>query len=95
MKNIHVLAAALLCGPCLMTQAPIFTDTFESGKIDAAKCDRRVAGAAAIAVEPADGAHGKYALHAHYPEGRETATRSSSPPTFRIPSARTCSAALI
>jgi hypothetical protein len=52
-----------------MAQTPVFTDTFESGKIDPAKYDQRVTGAPTIAVEPADGAHGKYALHVHYPEG--------------------------
>jgi hypothetical protein len=47
---------------------PVFTETFESGKIDPARWDQRVAGTATIAVEPADGAHGKYALHVHYPD---------------------------
>lgn len=47
---------------------PIFTENFESGKMDPAVRDQRVAGTATIAVEPADGAHGKYALHVHYPD---------------------------
>jgi len=36
--------------------------------MDPAVRDQRVAGTATIAVEPADGAHGKYALHVHYPD---------------------------
>jgi hypothetical protein len=47
---------------------PVLAENFESGKIDAAVWDLRVAGTATIAVEPADGAHGKYALHVHYPD---------------------------
>jgi hypothetical protein len=47
---------------------PVFTENFESGKIDPAVWDTRTMGTATIAVEPADGAHGKYALHVHYPE---------------------------
>lgn len=47
---------------------PVFTETFESGKIDAAVWDTRTAGTATIAVEPVEGAHGKYALHVHYPD---------------------------
>ena len=47
---------------------PIFTENFESGKMYPAVRDQRVAGTATIAVEPADGAHGKYALHVHYPD---------------------------
>src|SRR6202040_3364719 len=47
---------------------PVFAEDFESGKIDPAVWDQRVAGTATIAVEPADGAHGKYALHVHYPD---------------------------
>jgi hypothetical protein len=30
--------------------------------------DTRVAGTATVAVEAVDGAHGKYALHVHYPD---------------------------
>lgn len=52
---------------------PVFTENFESGKIDPAKWDQRVEGTATIAVEKVDGAKGKYALHIHYPE---MATRS-------------------
>src|SRR5450432_810667 len=47
---------------------PVFTENFESGKIDLAIWDTRTMGTATIAVEPADGAHGKFALHVHYPE---------------------------
>jgi hypothetical protein len=59
-----VLAAA---GLSAQTK-PLFTENFESGKIDPAVWDTRVAGTSTIAVEPAEGAHGKYALHVHYPE---------------------------
>jgi len=47
---------------------PVFTETFESGKLDPGIWDIRTTGAATIAVEPAEGAHGKFALHVHYPE---------------------------
>ena len=47
---------------------PVFSENFESGKIDPAKWDQRVEGTAMIAVEKVDGAHGKYALHVHYPD---------------------------
>ena len=61
------LAAASAIG--LFAQGkPVFSENFESGKIDPAVWDQRVAGTATIAVEPADGAHGKYALHVHYPD---------------------------
>ncbi len=52
---------------------PVFTENFESGKIDPAVWDTRTMGTSTIAVEPSDGAHGKYALHVHYPD---TATGS-------------------
>lgn len=48
--------------------APVFTESFESGRIDPAVWDQRVTGTATIAVEPVEGAHGKYALHVHYPD---------------------------
>jgi hypothetical protein len=65
--TIAALAAASTTG--LFAQSkPVFTENFESGKIDPAVWDQRVAGTATIAVEPADGAHGKYALHVHYPD---------------------------
>src|SRR5579864_3066554 len=47
---------------------PIFSEGFESGKLDPAIWDVRTMGAATVAVEAVEGAHGKYALHAHYPE---------------------------
>jgi hypothetical protein len=63
-----VLAAG--CNGALQAQTkPVFTENFESGKIDPAVWDTRTMGAATITVEPVEGAHGKYALHAHYPEG--------------------------
>ncbi len=53
--------------------AAVFSEGFESGKIDPAVWEQRVTGTATIAVEPVEGAHGKYALHVHYPD---MATRS-------------------
>jgi hypothetical protein len=47
---------------------PVFSENFESGKIDPAVWDSRVTGTATVAVEEAEGAHGKYALHVHYPD---------------------------
>ena len=52
----------------LYAQKPVLTEDFESGKIDPAVWDTRAKGAPTIAVEPANGAHGKYALHIHYPD---------------------------
>jgi hypothetical protein len=74
MKRLCALSAAivtgafmLICSPFLMGQAPAFTETFESGKIDPAVWDQRVTGTSTVAVEAVDGAHGKFALHVHYP----------------------------
>jgi hypothetical protein len=47
---------------------PVFTENFESGKIDPAVWDTRQMGTATIAVEPVEGGRGKYALHVHYPD---------------------------
>ena len=47
---------------------PVFEESFESGKLDPAVWDQRVTGTATAAVEAVDGAHGKYALHIHYPD---------------------------
>ena len=57
----------LVCSPFLRGQAPAFMETFESGKIDPAVWDQRLTGTSTAAVEAVDGAHGKYALHIHYP----------------------------
>ncbi len=46
----------------------VFEESFESGKLDPAVWDQRVSGTATATVEATDGAHGKYALHIHYPE---------------------------
>jgi hypothetical protein len=72
-NRIHrLLTIAFLTGSCapgLFAQGkPVFSENFESGKIDPAIWDQRVTGTATIAVEPADGAHGQYALHVHYPD---------------------------
>jgi len=48
---------------------PLFTEDFESGAIDPAVWDQRVMGAATITVQQDTVAHGKYALHVHYPAG--------------------------
>jgi hypothetical protein len=61
-------AALTALAVSLSAQKPVFTENFESGKIDPAVWEQRVTGTATIAVEPADGAHGQYALHVHYPE---------------------------
>jgi hypothetical protein len=49
--------------------APLFSDDFESGSIDTAKWDVRVAGKATVKVEQDKAAHGKSALQIHYPSG--------------------------
>ncbi|MES1258517.1 MAG: hypothetical protein ABUS51_08800 [Acidobacteriota bacterium] len=61
------LAAVSLSGVSAQDKA-VFTETFESGKLDPAVWDQRVAGTATLAVEEVEGARGKYALHVHYPE---------------------------
>jgi hypothetical protein len=60
------MAAALTAS--LYAQKPVLTEDFESGKIDPAVWDLRKQGAPTIGVEQVDGAHGKYALHIHYPD---------------------------
>jgi hypothetical protein len=60
--------AALLSFNLLAQSKPVFTENFESGKIDPAVWDQRVMGTATIAVEEGEAAHGKYALHVHYPD---------------------------
>ena len=60
------MLAALAAG--LYAQKPVLTEDFESGKIDPAVWDLRKQGAPTIGVEPVDGAHGKFALHIHYPD---------------------------
>lgn len=62
--------AAVLCAltASLFAQKPVLTEDFESGKIDPAVWDLRKQGAPTIAVEQVEGAHGKYALHIHYPD---------------------------
>lgn len=49
-------------------QTPVFQENFEGGKLDRERWEQRVSGTATIAVETVEGAHGKYALHVHYPE---------------------------
>ncbi len=70
-RTLTVIAAlAAGWGGSLAAQTkPVFTENFESGKLDPAVWDARTMGTATIAVEPVEGAHGKYALHVHYPEG--------------------------
>jgi hypothetical protein len=64
-----ILAALASFSLSLSAQSkPVFVEDFESGKIDPAVWDARVTGTATAAVEPADGAHGKFALHIHYPD---------------------------
>ncbi len=65
--SLSILAAGFSFGLMAQTK-PLFVEGFESGKIDPAVWDQRVAGTATIAVEPVEGAHGKFALHVHYPD---------------------------
>src|ERR1700678_1523186 len=65
--SLSVLAASFSFSLAAQTK-PVFTENFESGKIDPAVWDQRGTGTATIAVEPVDGAHGKFALHVHYPD---------------------------
>jgi len=67
--------AALLAvlGGSILAQKPVLTEDFESGKIDPAVWDVRQKGGETIAVEPVEGAHGKYALHVHYSENERGA----------------------
>jgi len=69
-RNISILAALTAASATgLFAQGkPVFTENFESGKIDPSVWDQRVAGTATLAVEPVEGAHGKNALHVHYPD---------------------------
>src|SRR6185312_10186584 len=53
---------------CLYAQKPVLTENFESGKIDPAVWEVRAQGAPTMNVEETEGAHGKYALHIHYPD---------------------------
>jgi hypothetical protein len=70
--NLHgvriVLAIATCACAAVARNKPVFSENFESGKINPAVWDQRVQGTATIAVEKVDGAKGKYALHVHYPD---------------------------
>jgi hypothetical protein len=61
-------ALALLTGSLPAQNQTVLAESFESGKVDPAVWDQRVTGTATLAVEPVEGAHGKYALHIHYPD---------------------------
>lgn len=67
-KALRAAALFAAATACLYAQKPVLTEDFESGKIDEAKWEVRAKGAPTMAVEAADGAHGKYALHIHYPD---------------------------
>jgi hypothetical protein len=70
MKFSTVIRAASLfttLSACVFAQT-VFTEDFESGKIDPNVWEQRVTGTATVAVEATDGAHGQYALHVHYPD---------------------------
>jgi len=70
----RLVGTAILLGFNLIAQnKPLFTENFESGKLDPAIWDQRVTGTATIAVEEIEAPHGRYALHVHYPD---MATRS-------------------
>jgi hypothetical protein len=64
--SVAVMAASFSLSLTAQTK-PLFTETFESGKIDPAVWETRAISTVTIAVEPVDGAHGKFALHVHYP----------------------------
>ena len=69
MKSLRMLIAFTgLAGSLCAQGKPAFKEDFESGKIDPAVWDQRVTGTATVAVEETEGAHGKYALHVHYPD---------------------------
>ena len=61
------MLAAMAAGLAAQNK-PVFQENFESGKIDPNVWDERVTGTSTLAVEEVEGAHGKYALHVHYPE---------------------------
>lgn len=65
---LKFLAPLLIPVGLLAQPQPVFSENFESGKIDPAVWETRAMGPATIAVEPAEGAHGRFALHVHYPE---------------------------
>ena len=65
---LRTLFSLTLVAGTLAAQKPVLTESFESGKIDSSVWDTRVAGTATVAVEAAEGGHGKYALHVHYPD---------------------------
>ncbi len=70
MKFSTVIRAASLLTTltaCVFAQT-VFTENFESGKIDPNVWEQRVTGTATVGVEATDGAHGQYALHVHYPD---------------------------
>jgi hypothetical protein len=62
------VVAASFSGALLAQSKAVFSENFESGKLDPAMWDQRIAGTATLAVEETEGAHGKYALHLHYPD---------------------------
>jgi hypothetical protein len=69
MKLLSAAVAACAFAAMLQGQSkPVFEENFESGKIDPGVWDTRVSGMATATVEATEGAHGKYALHIHYPD---------------------------
>jgi hypothetical protein len=63
------LLIACLAAATLQAQTkPLFSEDFESGKLDPKIWDQRVAGVATVKVQQDQAAHGKYALQIHYPE---------------------------
>ena len=82
----------------------LFSEDFESGKIDPTLWEKRVTGAVELKVVQDPSAHGKYALLVHYPADARACRRalrtrdpswdSWSRRIYRKQCARTCSAAL-
>ena len=68
MRLIALTLALAACAAVLPAQKLIMSENFEAGKIDPAIWDTRAKGNPTLAVEAVDGAHGKYAMHIHYPD---------------------------
>jgi len=60
--------ALVLQGSLNAQTKPVFSEDFESGKIDASVWSQKISGAATLEVQQDQAAHGKYALKVHYPD---------------------------
>ncbi len=66
--RVALFGAVALSGTLGLAQKPVFTEDFESGRLDPAVWDQRTQGVATISVQQDQAAHGKYSLQVHYPE---------------------------